>query len=373
MAKRRATARVRYAVVGLGHIAQKAVLPAFAHARRNSELAALVSDDPVKLRKMGRKYRVKSLYGYAQYEECLKSGHVDAVYIALPNTLHREYTERAARAGVHVLCEKPLAVTASDCEAMIRAAREGGVKLMTAYRLHFEKANLEAVRALRSGRLGEPRIFSSVFTIQVKDENNVRLKKGLGGGTLYDIGIYCINAARYLFRDEPVEAAAVTARSGDRRFREVEEMTSAILRFPQDRLASFTVGFGAQKTASYDVVGTKGRLRLENAYEYAAEVKETITVGKRTRQRTYPQRDQFAAELVYFSECVLKGSEPEPSGDEGLADVRIIEALYRSAETGRPVRLTPTARAERPTPAQEIRRPKVRKPETVHVRPPSAE
>jgi predicted dehydrogenase len=170
-----------------------------------------------------------------------------------------------------------------------------------------------------------------------------------------------------------VEAAAVTASSGDRRFREVEEMTSAILRFPRDRLASFTVSFGAHKTASYEVVGTKGRLRLENAYDYAAGVEETITVGERTRHRTYPQRDQFAAELVHFSDCVLKDREPEPSGEEGLADVQIIEALYRSAETGRPVRLAPIARAERPTPEQEIRRPRLRKPETAQVRPPSAE
>jgi glucose-fructose oxidoreductase len=365
--------RVRYAVVGLGHIAQGAVLPAFAHARRNSELSALVSDDPVKLRRLGRKYGVEGLYRYEQYTDCLRSGVVDAVYIALPNTLHRPYTEAAARSGVHVLCEKPLAVTAEDCEAMIRAAREGGVKLMTAYRLHFERANLEAVRVLRSGRLGEPRIFSSVFTIQVKDPGNIRVKKSVGGGTLYDIGIYCINAARHLFRDEPVEALAATANGGDRRFREVEEMTSAILRFPKDRLASFTASFGAAASASYDVVGTKGRLRLENAYDYKQEMKEVVTVGGRTRERTYAQRDQFAAELVYFSDCVRSGRDPEPSGEEGLADVRIIQALYRSAETERPVRLAPAAKGKRPTPRQEIRRPAVREPDTVHVRPPSAE
>jgi predicted dehydrogenase len=365
--------RVRYAVVGLGHIAQSAVLPAFAHARKNSELSALVSDDPVKLRTLGRKYRVERLYRYEQYPECLASGAVDAVYIALPNTLHRAYAEAAARAGVHVLCEKPLAPTAKDCEAMIDAAREGGVKLMTAYRLHFEKANLEAVRILRSGRLGEPRIFNSVFTIDVKDPENIRLKKSAGGGTLNDIGIYCINAARYLFRDEPVEVLAVTANNGDRRFREVEEMTSAILRFPADRLAAFTASFGAAASASYDVVGTQGRLRLENAYDYKQDITQMVTVGKRSGTRSFARRDQFAAELTYFSDCIRSGRDPEPSGEEGLADVRIIEALYRSAETGRPVRLAPAAKARRPPPRQEIRRPPVRKPETVHVRPPSAE
>src|SRR5919109_4884539 len=136
--------KIRYAVVGLGHIAQVAVLPAFAHAG-NSELTALVSDDPEKLEKLGRKYRVKNRYSYAEYDECLAGGEVDAVYIALPNHLHREYSERAARAGVHILCEKPMAVTEEDCLSMIRVAEENQVKLMIAYRLHFEEANLKAI------------------------------------------------------------------------------------------------------------------------------------------------------------------------------------------------------------------------------------
>ena len=181
--------KVRYAVVGLGHIAQVAVLPAFAHAE-NSELTALVSDDPEKLEKLGRKYKVTRRYSYEQFEECLGSGAVDAVYIALPNHLHREYTERAARGGVHVLCEKPLAVTEEDCLSMIRVAEENRVKLMVAYRLHFEEANLKAIDLVQSGKLGDPRLFDSVFTMTVKD-GDIRLNpRELGGGTLYDIGVY---------------------------------------------------------------------------------------------------------------------------------------------------------------------------------------
>src|SRR5687768_15384838 len=216
--------KVRYAVVGLGHIAQVAVLPAFAHAE-NSELAALVSDDPEKLEKLGRKYRVETRFSYDQYDECLRSGVVDAVYIALPNHLHRDYTERAARAGVHVLCEKPLAVTEEDCLAMVRAAEENGVKLMVAYRLHFEEANLKAIDLVQQGRLGEPRLFDSVFTMTVK-EGDIRLNpRELGGGTLYDIGVYCINAVRNLFGAEPMEVVAFSANNGERRFQQCEEMT----------------------------------------------------------------------------------------------------------------------------------------------------
>jgi predicted dehydrogenase len=363
--------KVRYAVVGLGHIAQAAVLPAFAHAE-NSELAALVSDDPQKLEKLGRKYKVKRRFSYDQYDQCLKSGVVDAVYIALPNHLHREYAERAARAGVHVLCEKPLAVTEEDCLAMIRAAEENEVKLMVAYRLHFEEANLKAIDLVQQGRLGEPRLFDSVFTMTVK-EGDIRLNpRELGGGTLYDIGVYCINAVRNLFGAEPMEVVAFSANNGDSRFLQCEETTSAILRFPgRERLATFTCSFGAADVSSYRVVGTEGDLELNPAYEYAGVLKQRITINGRTRERTFPKRDQFAPELLAFSECILTGAAPEPSGWEGLADVRVIRALYRSADTGQPVTLDPFEKEDRPSPDQEIRRPPVRKPELVNTEAPS--
>lgn len=359
--------KVRYAVVGLGHIAQVAVLPAFAHASRNSELAALVSDDDAKLRTLGKRYGIRKAarFGYARFDECLRSG-IDAVYITLPNHLHRRYAERAARAGVHVLCEKPMALTERDAEAMIRAADRSGVKLMVAYRLHFEAANLGALETVKSRAIGEPRIFNSVFTMQVK-QGNIRVRRQTGGGTLWDIGIYCINAARYLFRAEPEEVFAYTANSGDERFREVEEMTSAILRFPDQRLASFTCSFGAADAGGYQVVGTKGDVRVDPAYEYASGLKSTTTIEGRKRTREYVKRDQFAPELMHFSDCVMTGRDPQPSGREGLADVRIIRALYRSARTGRPVRLLAFKAPPRPTRAKEKRRPPVREPDLVHA------
>ena len=363
--------KIRYAVVGLGHIAQVAVLPAFAHAQ-NSELAALVSNDPEKLEKLGRRYKVKARFSYQQFEDCLESGVVDAVYIALPNHLHREYTERAARAGVHVLCEKPLAVTEEDCLAMIRTCEENGVKLMVAYRLHFEEANLKAIELVQGGRLGEPRLFDSVFTMQVK-EGDIRLNpRELGGGPLYDIGIYCINAARNLFGAEPMEVVAFSANNGERRFQQCEEMTAAILRFPgRERLATFTCSFNGTDVGTYRVVGTNGVLVMDPAYEYAEELTQRVTIDGRTRERTFPKRDQFAPELISFSECILTGAAPEPSGWEGLADVRVIRALYRSTETGKPVALEPFVKEERPSLAQEIHRPPVRKPSLVNTEAPS--
>lgn len=353
-------------MVGLGHIAQVAVLPAFGNARRNSRLAAIVSGDPVKRDEVAKKYGVHKAYSYEQYDACLASGEIDAVYIALPNHMHREYAERAARAGVHVLCEKPMALTEEECERMARAAQEGGVKLMVAYRLHFERANLEAIETVRSGRLGEARLFTSTFTMHVVP-GNIRVRRESGGGVLYDIGIYCINAARGLFRDEPIEVGAVTSGRAD----EVEESVSAWLRFPHERLASFTCSFGASKVSEYRIVGTKGDLSLDPAYEYAKPLRHRLTIDDEQRERRFAKRDQFAPELLYFSDCVLQNRDPEPSAEEGLADVRIIRALYRSAQTHRPVELPPFERRERQSLEQEIRRPPIDKPTVIHAQAPS--
>lgn len=361
--------KIRYAVVGLGHIAQNAVLPAFRHAGKNSELAALVSDDPTKLREMSRLYGAEYCFDYDQYDDCLRSGHIDAVYIALPNKMHEEYCVRAAEEGIHVLCEKPLAPMARECCNIIEACAENGVKLMTAYRLHFERANLEAVEIIRSGKIGEPRIFNSVFSQQV-NPGNIRTRPD--GAPLYDIGIYCINAARYLFEAEPTEALALCATGDDPRFKKIEEMASAILRFPDEQLASFTVSFGAVDNANFEVLGTKGKLRAVQGYEYTAPITLEITIDGRSQTRQYAQRDQFAPELLYFSDCILKNRQPEPAGEEGLRDVHIIECLYKSAEHGEPVEIEPLPRRRYPTLRQEIHRPRNRKPRLVNVEAPSA-
>jgi glucose-fructose oxidoreductase len=360
--------QVRYAVVGQGYIAQAAVLPAFAHAGANSKLVALVSGDATKRRALAKRYRVPA-YDYDEYDSLLASGAVDAVYIALPNDMHRDFTVRAAKRGVHVLCEKPLAVDERECEAMINACRKGGVKLMTAYRLHFEKATLAALQSVGKGLLGDVRLFNSSFTMTVADADNIRLADpAIGGGTFYDIGIYCINAARHVFRAEPTEVVALATepRKGD-----AEESAAAILRFPGNRLATFCVSFGTDKTSEYRVVGTKGSLRVEPGYELASGLQHHITQGKKERTVRYSKRDQFAPELVYFSECVLSDRDPEPDGGEGAADVRVIRALYRSAKTGRAVKLGRAAHRKHPSPRQEIRRPPVRMPRLVNAAPPS--
>jgi predicted dehydrogenase len=353
--------------VGLGHISQNAILPAFAHAGRNSRLVALVSDDPRKRRVLARKYRVEHTYAYADYEECLAD--VDAVFITLPNVMHADFTIRAARAGVHVLCEKPMAVTADECEAMIEACRRHRVKLMIAYRLHFEEINLGVIDLVRKGRIGTPKFFNSSFSMTVRD-GDIRTRKEMGGGTLHDIGVYCINAARHLFRAEPTEVVAICVNSGAARVAGIDESTGALLRFEGERVAAFVTSFNAADVASFRIVGSKGQVRVDPAFEYAEGLGYELTINGKTRRKRIGKRDQFAPEILYFSDCIRKGRDPEPSGAEGLQDVRIVQALYESAETGKAVSIPPYEPSKQPSGRQQITRPPIRRPALVNVKSP---
>jgi glucose-fructose oxidoreductase len=362
--------RLRYAVVGAGWFGQAAVLPAFVNAKENSELAAIVSGDPQKRSALSEQYRVPA-YAYEQYEGLLASGAVDAVYIVSPNSVHKEQAIQAARHGVHVLCEKPLADTAVAAEEMIAACDRAGVLLMTAYRLHFEPANLKAIEVIRKGAVGEPRVMVSTFTQQV-DPDNSRLDPHLGGHPLLDVGIYCVNAARYLFRAEPVEVTAFQATGNDPKFTGVPEMVSAVLRFPGERLASFVCGFGEAKTSAYQVLGTRGDLRLDPAFAHKGERVMALTVDGKTDETKFADGDQIGPEIVYFSECIRNGRRPEPDGREGLIDLWIIEAIKAAAQKGMAVPLQPVVEKPRPDRAQEITRPQKKEPDLVNAAPPQA-
>jgi glucose-fructose oxidoreductase len=210
----------------------------------------------------------------------------------------------------------------------------------------------------KKGKLGTPRFFTSSFSFNIPAPNSRLDARDKGGGPLYDIGIYCINAARMLFRDEPTEVVALAARAEDERFSAVEEQVSAVLRFPGEKLAAFTVGFGAAWTGWHEIVGDKGVLRADPAYAFLEPLAHELTVGdKKTKRKRFKRHDQVGAELDYFSDCVLDERDPEPSGEEGLADVRVIRALYRSIDERRPIRLEAFERSERPAPEQEKKKP----------------
>jgi glucose-fructose oxidoreductase len=363
----RRSKKVRYAVVGLGHIAQQAVLPAFKHAKRNSVLHAIVSGDAEKLSVLGDEYRVPVRGGYDEFERCLQ--HVDAVYIATPNTEHAEFAVRAAHAGVHVLCEKPLATTDEECARTIRACREAGVRLMTAYRLHFEPLTIEVLELVRAGRIGEPRYFSAEFSMIAKP-GNIRTRPETGGGTVWDLGVYCINAARMVLGSEPTQVFGYSidgARSG---FPGVDDTTSAVMRFEGDRLATFTSSFGAADVSSYRIVGTEGDIHVEPGFEYAEALAYTITRDGESKKKRGRKVDQFAPELLYFSDCILQDREPEPSAEEGAWDVRIIDAIYESARRREPIALRPVGAEPGPERAQAMEHPPVRDPKRINVESP---
>jgi predicted dehydrogenase len=366
--------KVGYAVVGLGWISQVAMLPAFANAGRNSRLVALVSSGEDKRRALAERHGLTpdDTYDYDDLEACLERPDVEAVYVAVPNHLHREYTERAANMGVHVLCEKPMAVTTEECQAMNLACADAGVRLMIAYRLHFDPANLHAVRRVEDGVLGETRLFTSTFSQQVK-EGDIRLVSvERGGGPLYDIGVYCINAARYLFRAEPHSVWATRVARPQERFERAEEAVSCVLRFPGDRLASFTVSLGAHAVSAFHLVGDDGHLRMEGAYDFRGERELVLRSERLEERRVYPEHDQFGPQLLHFSDCILEGREPGPDGQEGLVDVAIVRAAYESMDTGRPVNLD-LVRERRPRPDQALECPALEEPDMVGASGPSGD
>ena len=363
--------KVRYAVYGAGWIAQEDFMPGVEHTG-NSVMTAIVTGDQEKARVLAKKYGIEHITDYAGYDALLKSGHIDAVYMANPNSQHRDPVVKALEAGVHVLCEKPMAPTEEDCQAMIAASEKTGAKLMIAYRLHFDEGTIEALETVRSGEIGDPRIFSSVFTQQIS-EHNSRASAENWAGPLPDMGPYPINAVRQIFQAEPTEVFAFRASKAEPRFKEVEEMMTVILRFPGERLGMFTISYGANPMGQYRVVGTKGDLEATPGYTYGAGPAHRITVGEKKSERSFSHRDQFGGETKYFSDCVLDDKHPEPDGEEGLADVRVIVAIEASLKTGQPQPVAPLSRKQRPTRAQIVKLSPVKPGELVHAETPDGE
>ena len=339
--------KIRYAVVGAGWISQEAFMPAVDQTD-NSVMTAIVTGNAAKAARLAEFYGIEHVFGYEEYDPALSSGLFDAVYIGLPNSLHADFTIRAASKGIHTLVEKPLAVTVAECEAMIAAAETGGTLLMTAYRLHCEPGTVEAIRLIRDGAIGTPRYFSSTFSFQAGSANH-RLKAEHWGGPLQDIGIYCLNAARHVFGAEPTEAIAMKGHGDDPRFSEVEETISASLRFPGDAIASFTVSFNSADVDTYRVMGTEGEIEMRPAFKFETPTRMVLRRGGDVSERSFPDIDQFGAQTAYFSDCIRAGHNPQPDGAEGLADVRALLAIEAAARTGRSQPIDSPPRPGHPT------------------------
>ena len=340
--------RLGVAVVGLGHLSLEQILPGFGEAK-HVRLAALVSGDPEKRRVVAAQHGVPAdaLYDYRDFERLRDDPRVDVVYVVLPNAMHREFTERAAAAGKHVLCEKPMATSSADAQAMVDAVRAAGRKLMVAYRSQYEPTNRALIEVARSGQLGPLRLIQAVNG-QNDTPGQWRQNRAMaGGGSLPDVGIYCLNAARYVTGEEPVEVTATLTRpEGDPRFREVEDICSFTLRFPSGVLATCTSGYSHHESRWLRVIGTDGWAELDPAFGYSGQrmrLARQAGGAQVLEERRFEQTNQFAREMDGFAVAIRDGVTPGTPGEEGVADMRLIEAIYHAAESGGAVHLPEVA------------------------------
>jgi predicted dehydrogenase len=360
--------KVRYAVVGVGWIAQTAFLPGVEHTG-NSEVVALVTGHEEKAQKVGEKYGISAVYSYEEFDELLGSETIDAVYLATPNWDHVELAVKTLEAGVHLLLEKPMAVSVEECERISAAAEGSGAKLMIAYRLHHEPGMMAALDTVRSGKLGQLRYFNSSFSQPVSGQNH-RAKNGYWAGPVPDMGPYPINMVRNLFGAEPVEVFATGVCTDPVSFT-MDDTVVVTLKFPGARVATMAMSYNAQDLDDYRVVGNLGDLFSQPAFGMGAQMKHIVTVGEEKSEETFAKTDHFGGELKYFSECVIEGREPEANGEEGMLDVRILEAVESALRTGVPQTLLPYTRKRRPVSQQVEMLDAVRKPELVGAHKPS--
>ena len=342
--------KVRYAVVGVGWIAQAVFLPGVEHTG-NSEVVALVTGHEDKAAKVGEKYGIEKVYTYDELDGLLRSGEIDAVYLATPNFDHLEWAIKVLDAGVHLLVEKPMAVSVEQCEEMMRASQRTGAKLMVAYRLHFEPGTLKAIERVREGEIGTVRFFNSSFSQQVSGQNQ-RAKHGFWAGPVPDMGPYPLNMVRNLFGAEPIEVSAVGVCTDPERFvdeqgKPFEDTVAVSLKFEAERVASFVLSYSGGDVDEFRVVGNKGDLYSKPAYQVGTAMKHVLTVEKKASSESFRATDQFGGELKYFSDCILHNRNPEPDGEEGMLDIRVIAAIERSLKTGRAEALEPYYRKRR--------------------------
>jgi predicted dehydrogenase len=351
--------RIGYAIVGLGRLSLNQILPALLTSKY-SKVAALVSGDRVKALKIAHQYGAPetSIYDYQDFERLGDNPRVQVVYVVLPNAMHREYTERA-RIGKHVLCEKPMATSVPDCEAMVAACKSANRKLMIAYRSQYEPMDRMIANMVKENKLGALRDFVAGNSQNVGDPTQWRLKLALaGGGPMPDVSVYCLNAARFISGEEPYEAVASTARlHDDPRFTEVESSVHFVLRFPSSFTAPCMASYAGHESRFFRVQGPKGWVEMNPAFSYnGLRLRHGMLAdGRNAATEIIIDRvDQFAREIDHMSRCVIDDKMPHTPGEEGLQDQRIIEAIYESARTGRAVKIAkPPGPTRGPEPEEE--------------------
>ncbi|MEK7953267.1 Gfo/Idh/MocA family protein [Luteolibacter soli] len=336
-----------WAIVGLGQLALEEIMPAFAGCK-HSKPVALVSGHPDKALKVAKAHGIAedAIYDYENFDRIAEDERIDIVYIVLPNSMHAEFTIRALKAGKHVLCEKPMAVTVAEAEAMEKAARDSGKKLGIAYRLHYEPMNRQVMEWCRSKRFGKVKAFNS-GNCQNVEAPNIRLSRKLGGGPVGDVGVYSINAARYVLNEEPLEVTAYASKpDDDPRFREVPESVSFVMRYPSGAVASCLCSFGTAESRYYRAHCEKGVIEMDPAFSYRGL--RLFTSSRETEDAKAPMElteviieavNHFTVEMDGFSSAVLDDAEVITPAALGIADMKIVTAITRSIESGNSVKV----------------------------------
>jgi predicted dehydrogenase len=329
--------KLGFALVGLGSLSTNQIAPALLKTEY-CRLAGIVTGSPDKAKKWQARYKLpdKSIYSYDTMEQMADNPDIDVVYVVTPNALHAEHTLKAAKAGKHVLCEKPMEVSSEKCQQMIDACKKAGRQLAIGYRLHFEPNNLECIRLTREKVFGDVRMIHADFGFQIGNPRQWRLDRALaGGGPLMDVGIYALQATRYISGAEPTEVTAVATTTDHVKFKDVEESIAWQMKFPSGIIASCTSTYGFNGLSHYKAYADKGWFELAPAYGYGG------IQGKRSDDQVInlDSGDQFATEMDNFAECILKNQPTTVPGEEGLRDVKIMMAIYEAARTGKAVKL----------------------------------
>lgn len=315
-------------MLSTSNIARAALIPAIQHST-NGELVAVASRDPQRARDFAAKLAIP--VSYTSYDALLSAKDIDAVYIPLPNSLHREWTIKAAEAKKHVLCEKPLAMNSNECVEMENAAHRNGVKLMEAFMYRFHPQTQKVLELLRTGAIGDLRLIHSAFTFRVNDPANIRLQPELGGGSLMDVGCYCVNISRTIAGQEPIEVQAYAnwASTG------VDDQMAGTLRFRNGVLAQFDCSLILSRREFYELIGTEGAIDVPVAF-LPGTSETTIRLRQRRNEALHKLQgvDEYRLMAEHFASCVLNDEPLRYPPAEAVANMRVIEALYRSARHG---------------------------------------
>jgi len=313
------------------------IAPAIAKTK-NCRLAAIVTGTPAKAERWKAQYNIpdKNIYNYESMERMADNPDIDVVYVVTPNALHAEHTIKAAKAGKHVLCEKPMEVSTEKCQAMIAECKKANRQLAIAYRCQFEPHHLECMRIGRDQELGKIRIMEAGFGFSIGDPTQWRLNRALaGGGPLMDVGIYALQSVRHVIGEEPVLVSAQQTVTDPVKFKDVEESMTWQLKFPGGALAYCSTTYKIRGINGFTAYADKGSFGVDPAYGYNG-IKGSRSDGKGL---SFPQVDHFAAEMDDFAQCILENKPTKVPGEEGLRDIRIMMAIYEAARTGQSVKL----------------------------------